>query len=133
MNLSVIEWQTGEDEFVRAGVTPVASINAPFPRAEESRAHFECRYLSTHRLRGNSDHGWVDVVYGEVERIHIADDVIMPDSKIDITRIRPLARLGYYDYTSVTDVLEMRIPGALGAAAAGLEGRASNTDWSTKE
>jgi hypothetical protein len=79
-------------------------------------------------LRGNSNHGWVDVVYGEVERIHIADDVIMPDGKIDITRIRPLARLGYYDYTSVTDVFEMRIPGASGAAAAGLEGRASNTD-----
>ena len=52
----------------------------------------------------------------------------MPDDKLDITRIRPLARLGYYDYTSVTDVFEMRIPGASGAAAAGLEGRASNTD-----
>ena len=128
VNLSAIEWPTGEDEFVRAGVTPVASVNAPCPRVEESPAHFECRYLSTHRLRGNSNHGWVDVVYGEVERIHIADDVIMPDGKIDISRIRPLARLGYYDYTSVTDVFEMRIPGASGAAAAGLEGRASNTD-----
>ena len=70
------------------------------------------KYLSTHRLRGNSNHGWVDVVYGEVERIHVADEVIMPDGKMDITRIRPLARLGYYDYTSVTDVFEMRIPGA---------------------
>ena len=79
-------------------------------------------------MRGNSNHGWVDVVYGEVERIHIADEVIMPDGKIDITRIRPLARLGYYDYTSVTDVFEMRMPGASGAAVAGLEGRASNTD-----
>ena len=29
VNLSAIEWPTGEDEFVRAGVTPVASINAP--------------------------------------------------------------------------------------------------------
>ena len=68
------------------------------------------------------------MVYGEVERIHIADDVIMPDGKIDITRIRPLARLGYYDYTSVTDVFEMRIPGASGVAVVGLEGRASDTD-----
>ena len=50
------------------------------------------------------------------------------DGKIDITQIWPLARLGYYDYTSVTDVFEMRIPGASGEAAAGLEGRASNTD-----
>ena len=52
----------------------------------------------------------------------------MPDGKVDITRIRPLAPLGYYDYTFVTDVFEIRIPGALGAAAAGLEVRASNND-----
>jgi hypothetical protein len=49
----------------------------------------------------------------------------MPDGKMDIARIRPLARLGYYDYTSVTDVFEVCIPGASGAAAAGLEGKAS--------
>ncbi len=52
----------------------------------------------------------------------------MPDGKMDITRICPLVRLVYYDYTSINDVFEMRIPGASGAAAAGLEGRASNTD-----
>jgi hypothetical protein len=64
-------------------------------------------------------------VYGELARIHVADEVIMPDGKMDIARIRPLARLGYYDYTSVTDVFEVCIPGASGAAAAGLEGKAS--------
>jgi flavin reductase (DIM6/NTAB) family NADH-FMN oxidoreductase RutF len=79
--------------------------------------------MSTHRLRGNSLHGWVEVVYGEVVRIHVNDDVVTPDGKLDIPRIKPLARLGYYDYTAVTDVFEMRIPGASGAAAAGLEGK----------
>ena len=67
-------------------------------------------------------------MYGEVERIHVADEVIMADGKIDIVKIRPLARLGYYDYTSVTNVFEMRIPGASGAAAAGLEGKATEAD-----
>ena len=128
VNLSAVEWPADEDEFARAGVTPVAAIDAPCPRVKESPAHFECRYLSTHRLRGHSNHGWVDVVYGEVERIHVADDVIMPDGKMNIAKIRPLARLGYYDYTSVTDVFEMRIPGASGAAAAGLEGKTSKMD-----
>ena len=128
VNLSAVEWPADEDEFARAGVTPVAAIDAPCPRVKESPAHFECRYLSTHRLRGHSNHGWVDVVYGEVERIHVADEVIMADGKMDIVKIRPLARLGYYDYTSVTDVFEMRIPGASGAASAGLEGKATETD-----
>jgi flavin reductase (DIM6/NTAB) family NADH-FMN oxidoreductase RutF len=119
-----MEWPEGVDEFDKAGVTKAACIDAPGPRVAESPAHFECRYLQTTRLKGNSHHGWVDVVFGEVMRIHVKDEVILPTGKLDILSIRPLARLGYYDYTSVTDVFEMRIPGATGAAAAGLEGKA---------
>jgi flavin reductase (DIM6/NTAB) family NADH-FMN oxidoreductase RutF len=125
VNISAMELEANEDEFLRAGVTPVSCIDAPCPRVKESPAHFECRYLSTHRLRGHSAHGWVEVVYGEVVRIHVHDDVLTPEGKMDIPRIRPLARLGYYDYTSVTDVFEMRIPDASGHAADGLEGKST--------
>ena len=124
VNISSMEWPEGDDEFAHAGVTKAACLDAPGPRVTESPAHFECRYLSTTRLRGNSAHGWVDVVFGEVTRIHVSDDVIDADGKIDIPLIRPLARLGYYQYTSVTEVFEMPIPGAGASAAAGLEGRA---------
>ncbi|WPZ36598.1 flavin reductase family protein [Thalassobaculum sp. OXR-137] len=123
VNITAMELPSEVDEFERAGVTKAPCIDAPGPRVAESPAHFECRYLSTHRLQGRSSHGWVDVVYGEVMRIHVDDAVVMPDGKMDIARIRPLARLGYYDYTSVTEVFEMRIPGASGAAVDGLEGR----------
>jgi flavin reductase (DIM6/NTAB) family NADH-FMN oxidoreductase RutF len=123
VNISSMEMPGDEDEFTRAGVTKAACIDAPGPRVAESPAHFECRYLSTHRLRGSSNHGWVDVVYGEVMRIHVKDEVITADGKLDIPRIRPLARLGYYDYTSVSDVFEMRMPGDNPATLAGLEGR----------
>jgi hypothetical protein len=34
--------------------------------------------------------------------------VIGADGKIDIQKIRPLARLGYMDYTSVTEVFTMK-------------------------
>ncbi len=124
VNISSMEWPDGVDEFEKAGVTKASCVDAPAPRVAESPAHFECRYLSTHRLAGRSSHGWVDVVYGEVMRIHVKDEVITPDGKLDIKAIRPLARLGYYDYTSVTEVFEMRIPGASGSAADGLEGKA---------
>ena len=82
-----------------------------------------CDRISTHRLRGNSNHGWVDVVYGEVVRIHVKDDVLTPDGKLDIPRIKPIARLGYYDYTTVTETFEMQIPQAHEMMAAGLEGK----------
>ncbi len=123
VNISAMEWPEGTDEFDKAGVGKLPCIDAPGPRVAESPAHFECRYHSTHRLQGNSAHGWVDVVYGEVVRIHVRDDMLTPEGKLDIPRIRPLARLGYYDYTSVTETFEMRIPGASGPSADGLEGK----------
>lgn len=124
MNITAMEWPDGTDEFEKAGVTKAPCIDAPGPRVAESPAHFECRYLSTHRLRGNSGHGWVDVVYGEVMRIHVKDEVLTPEGKLNYPMIQPLARMGYYDYTAVRDTFEMRIPGASGSAANGLEGKA---------
>jgi flavin reductase (DIM6/NTAB) family NADH-FMN oxidoreductase RutF len=115
----------GVDEFAVAGVTKTACIDAPGPRVAESPCHFECRYMSTQRLMGASRGGDVDIVYGQVMRIHVRDDVITPEGKIDIPKIRPLARMGYYDYTVVTEIFEMRIPGNSQEAADGLEGRVS--------
>ncbi len=114
----------GVDEFDKAGVRKAACIEAPGPRVAQSPAQFESRYMQTTRVKGNSAHGWVDVVFGEVARIHLKDEVILPSGKLDILGIRPLARLAYYDYTSVTDIFEMRIPGASEAAAQGREGKA---------
>lgn len=64
----------------------------------------------------------MDVVIGRVVLVHIKDDVIGPDGRLDIVRMRPLARLGYYDYTSVESAFEMVIPGGNNHLLAGLEG-----------
>ena len=123
--ISVMELPEGKDEFQNAGVTTKSCISAPGPRVLESPAHFECRYLSTHRLRGNSKHDWVEVVYGEVMHIHVNDAFLTAEGKMDIPKIRPLTRLGYYDYTSVTEVFEMQIPSGKEANHQSLEGKLS--------
>ncbi len=124
VNLSAMAVGPEEDEFDTAGVTKAACLQAPGARVAESPCHFECRYLSTHRLPGDSNVGWVDVVFGRVEQIHVDDSVIRPDGRLDIAKIEPIARMGYYDYTCVRDVFEMRIPNASGVAEDGLEGKA---------
>ena len=43
--------------------------------------------------------------------IHIRDDALTADGRLDIANIRPLARLGYTDYTSVTEVFSMKPQG----------------------
>jgi len=123
VNISAMALPPEADEFDRAGVTRADATLAPGGYVRESPARFECRYLSTHRLPGASPVGTVDVVFGRVELIHVEDAAIAADGKLDIPAIRPIARMGYYDYTVIDEVFEMRIPGASDAAADGLEGK----------
>lgn len=123
VNASAQPVARGIDEFELAGVSKASCIEAPGPRVAESPFHFECRYLNTLRFPGTTRISDADVVFGEVVRIHIKEDFVLPSGKLDILKARPIARLGYYDYTSVTDMFEMRIPNADADELAGLEGR----------
>ena len=69
---------------------------------------------------------------GEVVGIHIRDDVIGADGKIDIKKVRPLARLGYMDYTSVTEVFTMEPQGNAGRPDR-RGGGASKRSWSERD
>ncbi len=122
VNRSAQDFEYAVDEFEHAGITKAACIDAPAPRVAESPCHFECRYLSTQQFEGNSNVGNVDVVFGEVVRIHVKDEVVTESGKLDIPKIKPIARMGYYDYTVVDSVFEMKIPGNTHAPA-GLEGK----------
>jgi hypothetical protein len=51
--------------------------------------------------------------------------VITPEGRVDILKIRPIAKMGYYDYTSVDSLFEMVIPSKNELLKAGMEGRAS--------
>ncbi len=107
------------DEFEIAGVTKAASRMVKPPRVLELPVNMECVYHSTLTIPANRRDTIHRVVIGRVVGIHIRDDVLT-DGKIDIAKIRPLARLGYTDYTSVTEVFSMKPPGG----AAGMVGEA---------
>jgi hypothetical protein len=68
--------------------------------------------------------GTVDIIIGQVVAVHIKDDVISQDGKIDILKIRPIGRLGYYDYAVIDNRFEMTIPGRNQDLCAGMEGAA---------
>ena len=123
VNKSAMALEHDDSEWDRLDVTKEYADNLRIPMVKESPVKFECRYLSTHRLPGNSDVGNVDIVFAQVETIHIDDDYIT-DGKLDILKAKPIARMGYFDYTVVTERFEMRVPGADAAAQAGLGGDA---------
>lgn len=129
MNItSSIEVPDGMDKFEYAGLTKVPANLVNVMRVGESPIQYECRYLQTIRLQANSSIATVDVIIGEVIGIHIADDVIT-DGKVDIPKIKPLARLGYFDYTVIEKSFEIPAPRVSPEKQAfvdvGLEGRAA--------
>lgn len=110
------------DEFEVAGLEKTWSVGLepPVPMVKRSPIRFECEFHSRLTLPGNPPQGSVDLVIGRVRGIHI-DDWVLSDGKIDVRKTRPIARLGYYEYTVVTDTFEMIIPGDK-ALLHGLEG-----------
>jgi flavin reductase (DIM6/NTAB) family NADH-FMN oxidoreductase RutF len=124
VNKSAEEVAPDVDEFELSGVTKAPSRIVRPCRVAESPIHFECVYHQTIRLPGNGTMGTVDIVFGRVIGIHIKDEVIGPDGCIDVLKIRPIARLGYHDYTSVESIFQMVIPGNDKRRLEGMEGSA---------
>lgn len=92
------------DEMAAAGLTPAPSRLVTPPRVLESPINIECKYYTTVVLPGHDCTTSHYMVIGRVVGIHIKDDCITEEGKIDILKIRPLARLGYLDYTSVESI-----------------------------
>jgi flavin reductase (DIM6/NTAB) family NADH-FMN oxidoreductase RutF len=124
VNRSAAEVPPEIDEFELAGVTKAPSLLVKPCRVAESPIQFECTYHQTLRLPGNGPMGTVDVIIGRVVQVHIKDEFIGADGRIDILRIRPLCRLGYYDYSTIDSSFEMVIPGGNQNLLTGLEGAA---------
>lgn len=122
VNISAQELPRDVDEFERAGLEKLASRLVKPMRVKGSPIQFECTYLNTLRFPGNGVMGSADVVFGKVVAVHIADEVLDPDGLVDILKIRPIARMGYFDYTTVDNKFQMVIPGNSKALLAGLEG-----------
>mgnify|MGYP006281729855 FL=1 len=98
------------DEFEVAGLAKAASAEVAPPRVAESPAHLECRLVRVVELATTDPVAAPNrLVIGRVVGVHIADAVLV-DGRVDVTKLKPLARLGYMDYAPVRDVFEMKRP-----------------------
>lgn len=94
MNESSASLPHGEDEFVRAGLTPVASQVVSVPRVAESPVNFECRLSQCIQLTaadGTPIDSWL--VLGEVVGIHI-DESLLENGIYQTAKARPVLRAG---------------------------------------
>jgi flavin reductase (DIM6/NTAB) family NADH-FMN oxidoreductase RutF len=98
------------DELEMVGLTPAACRLVSTPRILESPINLECKHYATITLPATQPSSVHHVIIGEVVGIHIADWALK-DGRVDYSAIRPIARLGYLDYTFVSNVFEMEAVG----------------------
>jgi flavin reductase (DIM6/NTAB) family NADH-FMN oxidoreductase RutF len=92
-----------------AGLSAIPSVKVKPPRVAASPIHLECKHLQTIKLPDGRDGLQNRVVIGQVVGVHVADEVIS-DGIIDVSRVKPLARLGYLDYALIDKVFQMPRP-----------------------
>ncbi|CAN5842402.1 flavin reductase family protein [soil metagenome] len=108
MNASAVAAPYGVDEFEFAGVTPAPSKRVSAPRVLESPVNFECKVLDIYRVGG--DAATNSVVFGEIVHIHVDDELLLDDYKIDPVKLRPVGRLAGTTYSRVRDLFDLRRP-----------------------
>ncbi|MEM1074998.1 MAG: flavin reductase family protein [Pseudomonadota bacterium] len=93
------------DEFHHAGIPKADCSQIDCARVANAPASLECRLTQIVTLEGASNF----VVFGEVVGVHIRDDALV-NGRFDITTFSPLSRMGYRDYTRVSEVFELTRP-----------------------
>jgi flavin reductase (DIM6/NTAB) family NADH-FMN oxidoreductase RutF len=106
MNRSSAELQPGESEFDFAGLTPEPSIEVKAPRVAEAKASFECRLTRTVEI---GDPVANTVVFGEVIRFHVDDDVL-DGTRVDFEVLDAVGRLAGNGYATIRDRFDMVRP-----------------------
>ena len=105
MNCTSEGFAAGIDEFEKAGLKKTECETIDCPRVAETPAAMECKLTKVVKLPGAAN----TVVFGEVTGIYIADDCLT-DGKLDITKYKPLSRLGYRDYAVIDQAFTLRRP-----------------------
>ena len=101
VNLSGTDFPADTSEFDAVGVTREPSLRIAPPRVRESPVALECRYVDERTF------GSCTVVFGEV--VHLAvEESVLRDGRPEITLLRPVARLGADEWTTLGVVSSRR-------------------------
>ena len=92
MSLSSTEYAQGVNEFIKAGFMEIPSDMVAPPRVAESPVQFECIVKDVIAL--GKEGGAGNLIISEVVKIHINDDILDDEGRIDPLKIDTVARMG---------------------------------------
>lgn len=91
------------DELEVSGLTAAPSKIVKAPCILESPVNFECRLTQTVTLPGSS----YVMVIGQVVYMHVREDLMSEEGRIDPKRLRAIGRMSGFTYTRSTDMFEI--------------------------
>jgi len=112
-NVTSVEAPAEIDEWRLSGLTMAPSIDISPPCVKESAISLECElYLSPQNISlPDSSEVTTTLILGLIKRVHVRKSVLGADgNSIDITKLRPVARLGGTSYARVGVLCDLPRP-----------------------
>lgn len=110
MNHSSVNAPRGVNEFELTGLHEAPCQHVSAPRVAEAYAALECKVTQVVIPRTLSgEDAQSTVVIGQVVGIHISEE-ILTNGLVDITKARPVSRLGYMDFAVTRETFSMKRP-----------------------
>lgn len=109
MNITATELPPQVDEFHLAGLTPLPSQLVKPPRVGESLVNLECKMVHHYHVEESSGAGSI-IIIGRVVMMHIEDDILGENNRIDYDAYKPVGRLAGGGYCRVNDIFTLDRP-----------------------
>lgn len=107
MNATSGTFDPNTDEFQVAGLTPVACQTIAAKRVAEAKAHFECEMVHHYFLEDHKN-GGACVVIGKVLMMHVSDEILSENYRINLDKYRPVARLAGSNYSKLGEIFSVK-------------------------
>ena len=110
MSLSSCEYPKGVNEFEKAGLTPIPSMQVKPPRIKEAKVAFECEVKQI--IEMGSEGGAANLIICEVILMHVSESILDKDGKINPLNTDWIARSGgsMYVRANVDSMFEIPKP-----------------------
>ncbi len=106
MNQTSGPWSKDVDEFTREGIDKAECKLIDCPHVASAPAVLECKLTQIVKIEGAAN----TVVFGEVIGVHLRDDCLR-NGIFDVSTFQPVGRMGYRDFTRVTELFTLQRPG----------------------
>ncbi len=107
MNTTSNAVENAVDEFQLANLTPISCELIKPKRVAEAKAHFECEMVHHYFLEDHKN-GGACVVIGKVLMMHISDEILLENYRINLDKYQPVARLAGSNYSKLGETFSIK-------------------------